>query len=207
MGWPINATDILSTPSVSSRCCTLLSSIFMLTCAVLMALLQLNSLRYRAQMLLWSVLGAPLILGADIRNMDAFTKSLITAPEVLAVNADRDCVQGSLLRSRGSYEVWAKPLSKRVDKKPTNNATRVTEEPAPAIAVVLFNKGDVNTTATLVIGPSQFSSDFYPAQIRGAYEVRDLLAQKDLGIHRGNFIMEIPPQDAVMLQIVAVQTD
>ena len=38
--------------------------------------------QYRAQMLLWSVMGAPLILGADIRKMDAFTKSLVTAPEV-----------------------------------------------------------------------------------------------------------------------------
>ena len=31
--------------------------------------------QYRAQMLLWSVLGAPLILGADIRKMDAFAKA------------------------------------------------------------------------------------------------------------------------------------
>ena len=38
--------------------------------------------QYRAQMLLWSVMGAPLILGADIRKMDAFTTSLLTAPEV-----------------------------------------------------------------------------------------------------------------------------
>ena len=38
--------------------------------------------QYRAQMLLWSVMGAPLILGADIRKMDAFTRSLLTAPEV-----------------------------------------------------------------------------------------------------------------------------
>jgi hypothetical protein len=59
--------------------------------------------QYRAQMLLWSVLGAPLILGADIRKLDAFTTALVTATEVLAVNADPDCVQGSLLRSRGSY--------------------------------------------------------------------------------------------------------
>jgi alpha-galactosidase len=88
--------------------------------------------QYRAQMLLWSVMGAPLILGAvreplpvphlrdhcdwrvfllsplwqDIRKLDAFTLKLVTAPEVLAVNADADCVQGSLLRSRGSYEIW-----------------------------------------------------------------------------------------------------
>ena len=61
--------------------------------------------QYRAQMLLWSVMGAPLILGADIRHLDEFSTKLVTAREVLAVNADPDCVQGSLLRSRDSYEI------------------------------------------------------------------------------------------------------
>ena len=54
---------------------------------------QQSQAQYRAQMLLWSVMGAPLILGADIRKLDAFTKSLVTAAEVLAVNSDPDCVQ------------------------------------------------------------------------------------------------------------------
>jgi hypothetical protein len=34
--------------------------------------------------------------------------------------------------------------------------------------------------------------------------VRDLLARKNLGIHVGDFEIEIPAQDAIMLQIVAV---
>ena len=126
--------------------------------------------RYRAQMLLWSVLGAPLILGADIRKIDNFTKALITAPEVLAVNADPDCVQGSLLRSRGSYEVWGKPLSRRVDTVEPQTETETDQHPAVpyaggpvqqgAIAVVLFNKGAVNTTVTLI--PQGPNNDFYP---------------------------------------------
>ena len=37
--------------------------------------------QYRAQMLLWSVLGAPLILSNDIRSMDAASLALVTNPE------------------------------------------------------------------------------------------------------------------------------
>ena len=158
--------------------------------------------QYRAQMLLWSVLGAPLILGADIRKMDNFTKMLVTAPEVLAVNADPDCVRGSLLRSRGSYEVWGKPLRNRVDGKNSSSGHNGT---APAFAVVMFNKGEQVADAELIVGGA-FSGggDFYPVHIGGKYEVRDLLLQKDLGVKSGTLSTTIPPMDAVMLQIVPI---
>jgi len=58
--------------------------------------------------------GGPLILGNDIRQMDPFIKALVTAPEVLAVNSDSDVVQGSFLRGNGSYEIWGKPIGRRV---------------------------------------------------------------------------------------------
>jgi len=156
--------------------------------------------QYRAQMLLWSVMGAPLILGADIRKLDTFYMSLITAKEVLAVNADADVVQGSRLRAHESYEVWGKPISQRVDKP--KGAGNMTE---PALVAVLFNKGSVNATTVAVqvaaAGGDHGNSDFYPAQISGRFAVRDLLLQKDLGVFRGSYSQLVPPQDAVMIQI------
>ena len=162
--------------------------------------------QYRAQMLLWSVMGAPLILGADIRKLDAFTTSLITATEVLAVNADPDCVQGSLLRSRGSYEVWGKPLRHRVDAPAAADGGRA--EDAPAVAVVLFNKGDVATNVTLrIAGHGDYGeSDIYPAGVDSKMVVRDLLKKEDLPARAhslGELTMLVPPTDAVMLQIRA----
>lgn len=44
-------------------------------------------------MFLYAVLGAPLVLGNDIRAMDNFTFSLVTAPEVLAIDQDAACLQ------------------------------------------------------------------------------------------------------------------
>jgi len=159
--------------------------------------------QYRAQMLLWSVMGAPLILGADIRHLDEFSTKLVTAREVLAVNADPDCVQGSLLRSRGSYEIWGKPLRNRVDTDVARNASDAAADD-PAFAVVLFNKGTIATNVTLhVAGTGDYGmSDFYPAGIDGPYHVRDLLQQQDVATaHLGPLTTTVPPTDAVMLQI------
>ncbi len=92
--------------------------------------------QYRSQMLLWAVrsgrapcsavpqsyhvhcvaargvqiLAAPLILGNDVRTIDNFTLALVTSPEVLLVDQDPDCIQGSLARALGATETWIKPL-------------------------------------------------------------------------------------------------
>eukprot|EP00040_Diaphanoeca_grandis_P042491 m.265138 g.265138 ORF g.265138 m.265138 type:complete len:461 (-) comp60128_c0_seq1:287-1669(-) len=150
--------------------------------------------QYRAQMLLWSIMGAPLILGNDIRNMTPFTLSLITAPEVLAVNSDKDVVQGSMLSMQGSFEIWGKPVSNRVDQ--ADGQFMFANE--PAIVLVLFNKGNVIANISVDVD----GHDLAPASIRGAYEVRDLLQQKDLGHHLGTLTKQVSPMDAIMLQLV-----
>ena len=151
-------------------------------------------------MLLWSVMGAPLILGADIRHLDAFYMSLITAPEVLAVNSDADVTQGSRLRAGGSWEVWGKPISQRVDVPARRGRPK-----QPALVAVLFNKGSESATVAVSVGSAggdHGSSDFYPAQISGNFSVRDLLLRQDLGVFHGSFSAVVPPTDALMVQIV-----
>lgn len=162
---------------------------------------QSNS-QYRAQMLLWAVMGGPMILGNDIRQMDPFIKDLITAPEVLAVNADPDVVQGSFLRADGSYEIWGKPIGRRVDMGVGVDPTNTDAAATPAFVVVMFNKGDAATQVVLQMAGDGAGGDLYPAAITGPYEVRDLLLQKDLGVHVGHLQMMVPATDAVMLQIV-----
>jgi alpha-galactosidase len=79
---------------------------------------------YRAHMSLWSLLNAPLIAGNDLRSMDATTLSILTDPDVLAVNQDWAGTQGHKIADTGTSEVWTKPTS-------TGGA-----------AVVLFNRGE-----------------------------------------------------------------
>ena len=78
---------------------------------------------YRAHMSLWSLLNSPLIAGNDLRSMDATTLSLLTDPDVIAVNQDFAGTQGHKIADSGDHEVWAKPTSDG------------------GAAVVLFNRG------------------------------------------------------------------
>jgi len=43
---------------------------------------------------LWAISKAPLIIGCDIRNMSAATFATLTNPEVIAINQDKQGVQG-----------------------------------------------------------------------------------------------------------------
>ena len=50
----------------------------------------------------YAILGAPIIIAADIRSMESWAIDLYTAPEVLAVDQDKQCIQGSLSRAVGA---------------------------------------------------------------------------------------------------------
>lgn len=139
--------------------------------------------QYRAQFFLWSVLGAPLIMGNDIRTMDAETLALVTSPEVLAVDADPDCVQGSLARAMAATEIWIRPLSD------------------DSFAVVLLNKGSLPANITL-----NLEEDFDPAAIEHVH-VRDLFLRKDLGAFHGRFTAQVAGLDAVILKITPYTPD
>jgi hypothetical protein len=60
---------------------------------------------------LWAILAAPLILGNDPRNMDAFTRSMLTAPGVLAIAQDANVAAGRRSWRENGAEVWRRTLS------------------------------------------------------------------------------------------------
>eukprot|EP01065_Artemidia_motanka_P010782 TRINITY_DN15775_c0_g1_i1.p1 TRINITY_DN15775_c0_g1~~TRINITY_DN15775_c0_g1_i1.p1 ORF type:complete len:434 (+),score=126.46 TRINITY_DN15775_c0_g1_i1:57-1358(+) len=144
---------------------------------------------YRAEFLTWAVLGAPLILGNDIRRMDNFTLDLLVSSEVLQVNQDSDCVQGSLARSTGAVDIWIKPLHDG------------------SFAVVTLNKGDAVVNASVSLGnePLGWSSgaDFFPAMF-SSMAVRDVLLRRDLGTFVDTFRAEVPARDARMFKMTPV---
>lgn len=141
---------------------------------------------YRSMMFLWAVLGAPLILGNDIRHMDQFVVDLVTSPEVIAVNRDSDCTQGSLARALDATETWVRPLH------------------GGDFAVVLLNKGTTPTNATLIFDRGFGENDFFPAYFTVA-EIRDVHARCDLGVFNTTFSIVIPGHDAVLLRVHPTQ--
>ncbi|CAJ1952375.1 unnamed protein product [Sphenostylis stenocarpa] len=61
---------------------------------------------YRAHFSIWALAKAPLLIGCDIRALDATTKELLSNKEVIALG-----VQGKKVKSNNDLEVWAGPLS------------------------------------------------------------------------------------------------
>ncbi len=54
----------------------------------------MNDAEYVTHFSLWAISKAPLIIGCDIRNMSAATFATLTNPEVIAINQDKQGVQG-----------------------------------------------------------------------------------------------------------------
>jgi len=63
-----------------------------------------------AHFTLWCMLAAPLILGCDLERLDAFTISLLSNDEVIAVNQDALGKEATRVATVGSVDVYLKPL-------------------------------------------------------------------------------------------------
>jgi alpha-galactosidase len=123
----------------------------------------------------WCLQSVPLLLGCDLTKLDAFTLSLLTNDEVLAVNQDPLGKQATLVRKIDSCGVLAKDL----------------EDGSKAVG--LFNVTD-SVTRKLSVNWSDLG-------IKGKYIVRDIWRQKDLGTFKDEFSADVPPHGVVMIRI------
>ncbi|MBB1539045.1 MAG: glycoside hydrolase family 27 protein [Prevotella sp.] len=64
----------------------------------------------RAHFTMWCMMASPLILGNDIRNMNAETKAILTNVDLIAINQDMLGVQGLRQTFGDGLEYWFKPL-------------------------------------------------------------------------------------------------
>ena len=108
----------------------------------------------RTHFSLWCILAAPLMAGNDLRSMNTSVQSVLTAPELIAVNQDRRGVQGYKVFSKDGREVYCKPL-------------------ADGTAALLFlNKRQEK---------ADISVSWKTIGLSGRQPVRDLWARRDLG--------------------------
>jgi alpha-galactosidase len=123
----------------------------------------------------WCMADAPLLLGCDLEQLDAFTLNLVENAEVLAVNQDSLGEQATVASNDGNkLLVYVKNL----------------EDGSKAVA--LYNLG--KETATVVAKWSDL-------KISGEKSVRDLWRQKDLGEFKDEFSMTVAPHGAELVKI------
>ena len=137
----------------------------------------------KAQMALWCIMAAPLLMGNDLRNLAPEMKAILTAKEVIAVDQDPLGKQGyRVAQSKGrgcrAHEVWVKPLA------------------GGDIAFVLWFRGVCGTHTKLSVDWATLGID--PSAKMNA---RDLFERKDLGVFCGSFAGWVNSQGVLMVRL------
>lgn len=127
---------------------------------------------------LWSLQAAPLLIGADMSQIDEVTVNLLGNPEVIAVNQDSLGAAAGRLRGDGRMDVWARKLS--------DGTT----------AVGLFNRAPVAMPIAVKLSELGLS---------GAQPMRDLWLHKDMGTVRDEIAVTVPRHGAVFVKVGKVE--
>lgn len=135
-----------------------------------------TDVEYRSHFSLWCLVAAPLLIGCDIRKMSAVTKSILTNPEMIAVNQDKLGKQGHRITVGEQMQVWIKPLEKG------------------AYAVGLYNRSDSPKTIIVDWHDLGLATDIKAT-------VRDLWACKDVGVFNGTYAMDVIPHQCEVVKI------
>jgi hypothetical protein len=130
----------------------------------------------RTHLSLWAVSGAPLLAGNNLATMNSDTRSVLTNPEVIAVDQDARGQQGvKVAEGQSGLQVYSKTLS--------GSGRR---------AVVLLNRTGSAATIT---------ANWADLGLAGPASVRDLWAATDRGSFTGSYATSVPAGQAVLLTV------
>jgi hypothetical protein len=138
----------------------------------------MTSAQAQAQLSMWAILAAPLILGSDPRSLSPGSVRMLANSGVIAIDQDPLGAQGRLMEQQGSGQVWSKPLS---------NGDR---------AVALLNRGN----SPQQIGTVAWHVGLPPT---GNYHTTDVW-QGTLGATPGGIGASVPPTSAVLYRVSAL---
>jgi hypothetical protein len=140
--------------------------------------LGMTSTQAQAQLSMWAILAAPLILGSDPRSLSPGSVAMLANPGAIAIDQDPLGAQGRLMEQQGSGQVWSRPLG---------NGDR---------AVALLNRGSspqpISTVAWHVGLPPT-----------GNYHFADVW-QGTSGGTTGGISASLPPSSAALYRVSAL---
>jgi alpha-galactosidase len=128
---------------------------------------------------LWCLQADPLLIGCDLTQLDPFTLGLLTNDEVIDVDQDALGKAAQIVQPTGGstpIQIWARPLENG------------------SVAVGLFNLGTTTAAGTV---------NWSDLHLSGAWKVRDLWRQRDLGSFPDKFQSGmIPPHGVVLVRMM-----
>ena len=133
----------------------------------------------QAQLTMWAIVAAPLMLGSDPRALSDSTITMLENRQVIAVDQDPLGIQGTVVQQHGDGQVWSKPLA------------------GGEAAVALLNRGSE---------PLQITTDASTVGLRSAasYSVHDLWAGAS-ETTAGVIAATVPPDSAVLYRVTPDQ--
>jgi hypothetical protein len=131
-----------------------------------------------SQFTLWSLLAAPLMLSCDMEHVDAFTRSVVTNDEVIAVDQDVLGIPGRKIYERKGMRVYVKPLADG------------------SFAVGVFNHSESDTVFRIPFSKLGFGD--HPG---GHLTVRDCWRQKDVSVRNSSIDIFLPSHGAALYKV------
>ena len=132
-----------------------------------------------AHISLWCLLSAPLLIGCDIEKLDAFTLSLLSNDEVLALDQDALGKQAMRVATLGPVDILLKELDDG------------------GHALGFFNRGGQEYTAEF--------NKLSKLHLGGKQKVRDLWRQQDLPDTNGKLSVKVPAHGVVLLKLASTK--
>ncbi len=128
----------------------------------------------RTLMSLWCLASSPLILGANLPDLDPWTLALLTNDQVITLDQDSLDPSAKRVSQKNGLEVWVK--SSRDGSK----------------AVGLFNRNDADARVVL---------NWTDARLSGKQKLRDLWEDKDDGVFDQTFSSPVPAHGVMLLRV------
>jgi alpha-galactosidase len=130
---------------------------------------------YQTQLSMWCILCSPLMIGCDVRSMEAEIAALLINREVLAVNQDPLGKQAVRVQKNGLLEIWKKPLSDG------------------SVAVAMLNRGSSASEITCTAGEIGL--------LDASKVARDLWKQANVGDFGRSFTHLVQPHSTLLLKV------
>ncbi len=132
----------------------------------------------QAQMTMWAIVAAPLILGSDPRKLSPASIRMLENPRVIAVDQDPLGIQGTAIRREGSGQVWVRPLA---------GGDR---------AVALLNRGAIAIRITTTARAIRIAR-------AAGYQIENVWTHRSRTT-TGEISARVPPHAAVLYRVTAV---
>ena len=140
-----------------------------------------SNIEYRTHFSLWAMVSSPMLVGADIRKLDAYSLETLTNKEILALSQDPAGNVAQKVRDDGDLEVFSRELADG------------------SHAVLLLNRGAA--TAQMTFSPR---GDLQVPMDR--FSVRDLWQHRDLGPYDMPVTVEVQSHEARVFRIRQLST-